>query len=88
MVKKLTNISEEEKEKGIALTTLLSTYRTLLQIERYPINHEEINKRIGNCLKDTKVFWDDLIDKYHIPLYVNKVMYINYEFNYVYVVID
>ena len=48
MIKKLATISEQDKERGMALTAILETYTTLSMIEDYEINKDELNEIYTN----------------------------------------
>lgn len=78
-------ISDEDRDMGIALISIVATYNTLLEIDGYELDTEEIKKRIICAQKDLTAYWDYLSDKYMFPLYLNKTMKISNESNTIYV---
>lgn len=84
MSKVLAVINDEDKDKGVAVSSLLSTYMTILQIEGYDIDRSKIRKRIIEVQDEMMLFWSYLSEKYMFPLYLDKTIRINYENNTVY----
>lgn len=87
MKKILSFITEEEKDRGISLNALLATYNTLLTIERYEVDKYSVLKSVSKCEEDLQNYWNDITEKYNIPLYIDRTMKIDSENNYIYITI-
>ena len=85
MKKILAKITDEEKELWISINALKSTYRTLLQITDYPINQDDVTTRLKECESKLRDFWDQITDRYGVPIYLDKPMYVDVEHNCIYV---
>ena len=85
MQKVLAVISNEDKEKGVALSALLATYKTILQINDYEIDKAEVKHRIDQTQGELTEFWMHISEKYMFPLYLSKPMKVDYEKNVIYI---
>jgi hypothetical protein len=72
MRKILANITNEEKEKCRELESIYFTFGTLLKIERYHMEQEDIKKKMIDVRIELDKFWFDILEKYHLPVYVDK----------------
>lgn len=85
MYKILAVISDEDRDRGISLASILATYKTILQIEEYEINKIELKEKIIKSQNELTSFWNYISEKYMFPLYLDKTMKINYDNNTVYI---
>ena len=77
MRKILAVIDEEDNEKLIAYKSLEHTYGTLLMLEGYDLDKGEIAKKKEEIEKKRMAFWNKILDKYNVPLYADKDVFIN-----------
>lgn len=85
MYKILAVVSDEDRDRGVSLSSILATYKTLLEIEGYDINKTELNEKIISSQNELTSFWNYISEKYMFPLYLDKTMKINYDNNTVYI---
>lgn len=85
MYKILSVISDEDRDKGISLTSILATYKTILEIEGYEINKIKLKEKIIKSQNELTSFWNYISEKYMFPLYLDKTMKINYDNSTVYI---
>lgn len=85
MNKILAVISDEDRDRGISLTSILATYKTILEIKGYEINKSELKEKIIKSQNELTSFWNYISEKYMFPLYLDKTMKINYDNNTVYI---
>ena len=72
-------ISREEADEGISLFCNIHTFKTLLTIDRYQMDANRIQICLDEVLNRERLFWSKLMNKYNIPLYPEKNMYIDNE---------
>lgn len=84
MKKIIARITEEETQRQISLSALQATYKTLLRLERYDLNKEELHEKLLQCETDINRFWEELTQKYNFPIHIDKSMIIDVENNYIY----
>ena len=77
-----------EKDTGITLSALKATYQTLLMLDKYDLDKEKIKLELAECNQKLELFWNKLMSKYHIPLFVDKTVMIDNEKGYLYVIED
>lgn len=85
MRKVLAVISDLDRDKGTALSSLLATYKTLLVIDGYQINRTDVKEKIAKTQSELSAFWTCISEKYMFPIYLDKAMKINYENNTIYI---
>ena len=84
MMNILAYVSLEEKNKIMHFESLYSTYNTLLKIDDYDIDKDTIRELQRKLGKEKNEFWMELLDKYNIPLVIDRNIMINYQDGYIY----
>ena len=85
MKKILTYITQEESNKCLELESLRCTYKTLLSIDGYELNKDEINEKLNEVNRKIDDLWYDIAEKYRIPVHADKKMKIDVEDYYIYI---
>lgn len=85
MYRVLAVISDEDRDKGLLLSSIVATYQTLLEIEEYEIDKTELKGKIIKARIELLKYWNHISAKYMFPLYLDKTMRVSHDDNSVYI---